>query len=143
MSRYTAQINGKERIEAANRVLRLFASTASIEHRVGVGGGYYVHWSTSRGESCKRWMTRGCQDFYPVWSTKWIGGGTSCTALAQLIRWCRGEPVLPLSTWRHWSSEQVKLLDASAVELLRAAGYPEKTPCVRRKEKCDVHTGPD
>lgn len=118
------------KIETSNRVLGSFASSAFIEHRTGVGGGYYIHWPTVHGDVCKRWMTRGGQDFYPVWSHKWIGGGTSCIALSQLVRWCRGEPVLPLSTWRHWASDRVKLLAPDAVDILANGDYPKVTPCV-------------
>lgn len=118
------------KLETANRVLNTFACGARIEHRQGVGGGFYVHWPNFRGgEYVKRWHARG-QDFYPTWSSKWCGGGTSCTALSQLIRWLRGEPVLPIGTWRHWGSERVKLVSPDAIELLLAGGYPEKTPCV-------------
>jgi hypothetical protein len=114
-------------IETANRVLNSFANGARIEKR---SGGWYVCWSTSRGSDSRRWQTRSGQDFYPTWSHKWIGGGTSCTALAQLIRWLRGQPVLPISTWQYWSTETVKLVSPEAVEMLRAGGYPVHANCV-------------
>lgn len=119
------------KLETANQVLKTFAETAWIEHRVGAGGGFYVHWKYHNGkEMCRRWMTTCRQDFYPSWSHKWVGGGTSSTALSQLIRWLREQPVLPLGTWRHWASERVKLLPIEAVGVLAEGGYPEKTPCV-------------
>jgi hypothetical protein len=118
------------KIEVANSVLKTFANSARIERR---RGGWYVCWfyhNRSRGEIAKRWSTRRGQDFYPPWSSKWIGGGTSCTALSQLVRWLREQPVLPISTWRYWASETIKLLPASAVDTLLAGGYPEKALCV-------------
>lgn len=118
------------RLAIANQVLDKFAPRALIERRLGVGGGYYVHWECGQKQFCRRWMVRGCQDFYPVWSRQWIGGGTSCTALSQLIRWLRREPVLPISTWKYWASETVKLLPESAVDLLLRAGYPVQVQCV-------------
>ncbi len=113
-------------IAMANRALASF-SPATISH---LPSGWYVSWH-SRGELVtKRWQCRGGQDFYPTWSQQYPGGGTSCTALSQLIRWCKGEPVLPISTWRYWASETCKLLPLAAVDELLAAGYPEHVDCV-------------
>jgi hypothetical protein len=93
-------------------------------------GGWYVCWSNKyQGDVAKRWQCRG-QDFYPVWSHKYPGGGTSSTALSQLIRWLGGKPVLPISTWRWWASERCQLLPMESVETLFAGGYPEWSPCV-------------
>lgn len=127
-----------ERIEVANKVLADF-SIASFERREN---GWYVSWDGygSNGKVSRRWQTRG-QDFYPVWSSIYPGGGTSCTALSQLIRWCGGKPVLPLATWTYWSGERVKLLSPAAVELLRAGGYPEVAKCVLCG--AEIHGGMD
>lgn len=80
----------------------------------------------------RRWLTRG-GDFYPVWSHKWPYGGTSCTALSQLVRWIQGRPVLPLSTWRYWCGPRVQLArdrgDALIARLVHAQ-YPERAHCV-------------
>lgn len=122
-----------ERIEAANRVLSSF-SPATIVHHRGVGAGWYVTWPSSAGKiTRRRWQSRG-QDFYPVWSRIYPGGGTSCTALSQLIRWCAGKPVLPISTWRHWAGDNVKLLTQAVVADLLASGYPESVKCVLCKQ---------
>jgi len=113
------------RVEMANRVLAYF-SRANIERRKN---GWYVSWNGSGGKVTRRWQTRG-QDFYPVWSHIYPGGGTSCTALSQLIRWCGDKPVLPIATWQYWAGEQVKLLGSEAIAVLREAGYPETSKCV-------------
>lgn len=52
------------------------------------------------------------------------------TALAQLLRWLQGRPVLPIATWRYWASDDVGLLDANTVDTLEAAGYPKNHCCV-------------
>jgi hypothetical protein len=119
-----------DRIEVANRVLNYFAE-ASIERRKN---GWYVTWHGCKGTVTRRWQTRG-QDFYPVWYRKWSGGGTATTALSQLIRWCADKPVLPLSTWRHWAGDRVKLLGSEAVDVLLSAGYPERATCVLCKNE--------
>lgn len=118
------------RLAAANLVLGSF-SDSRIERR---RGGWYVMWAGRRGKIAKRWCCSG-QDFYPVWARKWAHGGTACTALSQLIRWLRGQPVLPLASWRFWTSDQMKLLPMSAVTELQAAGYPTVARCVLCKRE--------
>ncbi|KKK49231.1 hypothetical protein LCGC14_2839420 [marine sediment metagenome] len=119
------------RLEAANRVLATF-TTSRIEKRPG---GWYVVWSYKAWgkhkpeEVAKRWQCTG-QDFYPVWNRKWPGGGTASTALSQLIRWLRGQPVLPISSWWYWVGKHCQLLPALAVQQLQDAGYPEHAHCV-------------
>lgn len=118
----------KSKIETANEVLASFAKRSRIERRPN---GWYVIWDLSDGRRIeKRWHCRCGQDFYPTWSQKWLGGGTSCTALSQLIRWLRGQPVLPIATWEWWANEKVKLLPMSAVAKLLDAGYPDHANCV-------------
>lgn len=57
-------------------------------------------------------------------------GGTGATALAQLVRFCRDAPRLPIGTWRYWTSDVVGLKPPQIVEWLEASPYPEKTACV-------------
>lgn len=123
-----------DRVDVANRVLLAFAPGTSI--RLDAHGYVIVCWTCHGGEKFeRRWMTRG-QDFYPVWYRHWGHGGTATTALAQLVRWIKGRPVLPLSAWRYWGSDGVALLrqqgdnGAAAIEALQAAGYPDAVPCV-------------
>lgn len=116
-----------EKIIAANAVLAAF-STSQIERRPG---GWYVAWKNYRGDNIsRRWQCRKGNDFYPVWSRKWDGGGTACTALSQLIRWLRSQPVLPISSWRYWASDRMRLLPLVAVEMLADGGYPQESSCV-------------
>lgn len=115
------------KIEAANEMLQHFASETTIERRKG---GWYVCWDGYDGRKEKRWITRG-QDFYPMWHREWPHGGTASTALSQLIRWLRGQPVLSLQTWRYWAGDRVRLIDSlESVDILKNAGYPEKDICV-------------
>ena len=117
------------RLETANQVLVTFAPGASIRHRPCKGGSYTICWTVNERAYCRRWQTRG-QDFYPLWKAHWCGGGTSLTALSQLIRWLRGVPVLPLASWEYWASPAVQLLPPAALDLLRQADYPVTVPCV-------------
>lgn len=59
-------------------------------------------------------------------------GGTGMQALAQLIRYVRDLPRLPLITWEYWAGERIALCNARTIEILAAGGYgdPEKTCCV-------------
>jgi len=120
-----------DRIAASNAVLAILTKNTSI-HRVG--GHIFVAWSNwgCAEKIVRRWQCRG-QDFYPVWYRRWGHGGTCCTALAQLVRWSLGKTCLPLSTWKYWATPTVYLgreRGPEIVEILRAAGYPESTPCV-------------
>jgi len=119
-----------DRIEIANEVLKCFAPLTTLRLE---SGHVLVVWINSSGRHEKRWMTRG-QDFYPVWHRRWGHGGTASTALAQLVRWIKGKPVLPLSTWRYWGGDRCQLLRQgdgnAAIEKMLAAGYPEKAACV-------------
>lgn len=124
-----------DKIEVANEVLKSFAPGTSL--RLCPTGYVMVQWTSFyppfRFE--KRWMTRG-QDFYPVWHRQWGHGGTASTALAQLVRWCKGKTVLPLSSWRYWAGETCRLLrqqddnGEAALKALLDGGYPETVPCV-------------
>jgi hypothetical protein len=59
-------------------------------------------------------------------------GGTGMQAIAQLIRYIRDLPRLPLETWEYWASDTIKLTTPQTVEILRLGGYfdPKKTCCV-------------
>ena len=118
-------------IEVSNIALEYFASETHLEHDRGY---IVVHWKDYYGNPMKRrWMVRGGQDFYPVWSHKWGHGGTCCTALSQLVRWCQGKLVLPLSSWKYWCSDKIGLARDKGNELvnvLKDGGYPEKAHCV-------------
>lgn len=117
------------KIDAANIVLGLIAPTTAITRE---RGGWYVSWTVREKLIGRRWSTsRG--SFFPPWYRRWGHGGTCCAALAQLIRWCRGQPVLPLSTWEYWSGERIRLgreRGPEIVQILRSAGWPETVPCV-------------
>lgn len=126
------------KIEVCNEVLKSFANETYLE--LSGTGHVLVCWSTYRDVSYrKRWQTRG-QDFYPVWHRRWAHGGTACTALAQLVRWVQGKPVLPISSWEYWAGERCKLLRSGpgpgkVIEILRLNGYPEQAHCVL----CGIH----
>jgi hypothetical protein len=119
------------RVAMANRVLDCFAEGTVVTYEFGRG--VTVSWPTHGGKVLyRRWQTRG-QDFYPTWSNRWGHGGTACTALSQLVRWIRGQPVLPLSTWRYWFSEKCWLARNRGEEGIKAlvhAGYPDVALCV-------------
>lgn len=119
------------RVAMANRVLDCFAEGTILSHVPGQG--VVVSWRRYDGELIfRRWATRG-QDFYPIWNRHWGHGGTACTALAQLVRWIKGQPVLPLSTWRYWFGDKCQLARDRGDEGIRAlihAEYPDVALCV-------------
>ena len=117
----------EEKIDIANIVLRSFAEKTHIECR---DNKLYVCWEIGGVQYGKLWRCRPNQDIYPIWYNQWAHGGTACTALSQLIRWIKNEPVLPLTTWEYWASDKVKLLDPMSLDYLRNNGYPQKVNCV-------------
>src|SRR5579871_4486412 len=59
-------------------------------------------------------------------------GGTGYQAIAQLIRYVRDLPRLPMETWEYWGSEKVNLCKPRTLELLKSCDYgdPAKTKCI-------------
>lgn len=59
-------------------------------------------------------------------------GGTGMQAVAQMIRYVRDLPRLPLSCWLHWAGPTVQLASPRTLEILKASDYgnPQKTCCV-------------
>jgi hypothetical protein len=112
-----------ERIEVANRVLETFC-TIRLSDR---SGRLWMEWpprfafpAALRGDGT--WPRYG---YYqrPC-------GGTGLNATAQIIRYVRDLPRLPMRAWRHWASENVKLCCAETLRLLEASEYPARTACV-------------
>ncbi len=56
-------------------------------------------------------------------------GSTGMQALAQMIRFVRDLPRLPLITWKYWAGDKINLCTPRTVELLKEGGYgdPLKT----------------
>lgn len=62
-------------------------------------------------------------------------GGTGLTAAAQLARYIRDLPRLPLSCWSYW--ESVGVGDTNVYQLLTDNGYADKTNCILCGNKPD------
>lgn len=116
------------RLLVANAALPLFTSRETV---IIYDGRFKVSWDGYHGQGrlTKSWVCRG-QDFYPVWHKTWAQGGTATTALAQLVRWCSGKTVLPLSTWKYWVGKGIALGKPEVVRVLAAGGYPLTVDCV-------------
>jgi hypothetical protein len=126
------------RFANANIALSCFTKDTTIQPTKS--GHVLVMWGPMDNLTIKRWQVRHGQDFYPVWSHKWAHGGTKTTALSQLIRWCRGRPVLPLSTWRYWAGETCRIAGDEGerlIDRLVYAQYPDVAHCVL----CGVQLG--
>lgn len=122
-----------DKLSVCNDVLALFAPDTRIEL---VGNRVYVVWKTHSSqlhgvteEIRRAWLSKN-GSFYPVWCRRWPHGGTATTALAQLVRWLRNKPTLPIASWRYWASDRCRLVPTKAVGLLLAGGYPTDCRCV-------------
>ena len=115
-----------ERMAACNLVLATFTKDTVMSI---VSGRPAFSWSTTHGRITKVWVTRG-SDFHPNWTPRPPWGGTQSTAISQLVRWYRDQPVLPMASWIYWASDTVSLCGPCTVETLISVGYPAVTPCV-------------
>lgn len=120
------------RLAAANAALALFSEGVRLEF---VGRRAFVCWTGHGGSpERKQWVTHSGNGFFPTWhKRRGYWGGTTSTAMSQLIRWVQGKPVLPLYSWRYWVSPTVGLARPRGDELLALlseAGYPERVLCV-------------
>ncbi len=124
----------------ATEVLQCFAAESFIWRRPG---GWWVCWDgTIRGKRQlieRRYSVGRGRSHHPPWDRIWGHGGTACEALYQLIRWCRDEPVLPLSAWKYWGSDTVKLIHFDeALPKLKHMCWPEHVDCVLCGAETDV-----
>lgn len=119
------------KLDAANAVLEILAPSTTIERRKN---GWYVTWIGWRDKPMsRRWATAGGSSGYPSWYRHWGHGGTCSQALWQLIRWCQGRPVLPISTWKYWTGKTVAMgreRGTEIIQVLTEAGYPQSVDCV-------------
>lgn len=116
----------ERQLKVANEVLATFSPSKISKEPTG----WYVEWEVHGVRTKKRWQIQRGNDFFAVWHRKWPGGGTAMTALSQLIRWLRGQPVLPIGTWAYWASDLMRLLPPEAVGDLSEGGYPDHADCV-------------
>lgn len=119
-----------KRLNTANEVLAIIANDTKLVRKCG---GWFVEWSRSNEEQLsRRWSVRS-GSHYPPWYRHWGHGGTCALALYQLVRWVKGLPVVPLSTWRYWGGKNVYLAreyGERVNSILADAGWPETVPCV-------------
>lgn len=116
------------RAAMATEVLQCFAAESMIWRRPG---GWWVCWDRGRGQVERRYTVGRGRSHHPPWDRIWGHGGTACEALYQLMRWCRGQPVLPLSAWEYWGSDTIRLVDMSvAGKLLSDMDWPTQVDCV-------------
>ena len=119
-------MNRESKLKAANAALADFAPDTKIEME-----GNRIKIAHPSFPKAKPWRVQAGQDFYPSWYKSWPHGGTACKALSQLVRWLQDKPVLPLSTWRYWSGESIKLGSEETVQVLKLAGYPAAATCIK------------
>lgn len=121
-----------DRLEVANKACGFFIPDTTLHLDKGR---VFVSWTSGRGKIYQRmWQSRN-GSFYPTWSSKWGHGGTSMTALAQLVFFARDLNCLPISTWEYWCSPTVLLCPKEEnknglLACLRGGGYPLVATCI-------------
>lgn len=121
----------KDRIKTANHILETL--------------GYGIELYQGNRELRMRWPKwnkAGCHDFparlrgdgsWPAFGYRQRPcGGTGIQALAQVIRYVRNLPRLPVITWQYWTSDKVKIGNAQTLEIIKSSDYgdPTKTCCI-------------
>ena len=114
-----------ERIEAANRVLILMKQGSRIERR---RGGFWLvspHWTPGKPDRVNKIVLSKTREFLGLDYGHHSMGMTRSIAVAQLVRWTRGERRHPAKCLRYNFGDAVG-------DALDATDYPdpEKTGCV-------------
>ena len=119
------------KLKAANEALSLFAPGTTIERQPGRG--IVVIWTGGNGKKfTRRWQGSSGNEGRPTWFGSYPYNGTVKSALVQLVLWLRGKPVLRLSFWQHWTSDDFGI-GRDVPEILKAAGYPVESICLNCK----------
>lgn len=125
-----------ERVNVANEILKTFMPGVVLYQRGALVPNLRMCWDTRkapippRHDFSARLRSDGSWPMYGY--NVRPSGGTGYQALAQLIRYVRDLPRLPMLTWEYWAGDAVKLCTPATLELLRAGNYgdPDKTHCV-------------
>jgi hypothetical protein len=54
-------------------------------------------------------------------------------AISNLVKFCQGQSVYPLSVWKYWAKINLwsdQAIAADSIEKLEAIGYPQKPVCI-------------
>lgn len=126
-----------EKLSLVNQVLSTFIHDSKYlkEIKLEFREGYYFVWELQDGrQRSKKWITKK-GSFYPSCTDSIPLGGTMTQAISQLVRYCQGRAVLPLSTWCYWGSDSIKLWQDptardKAISLLEESDYPKSPICI-------------
>lgn len=119
------------KLKAANEALALFAPGTTIERQPGRG--IVVTWTGGNGKKfTRRWQGSSGDEGRPTWLKDYPRSGTIKSALVQLVLWLRNKPVLRLSFWQYWTSDDFGI-DRNVPKILKAAGYPAESICLNCK----------
>lgn len=122
--RYSAQ----EQLDVANRVLRDFSRVQLVYPKDK--SSLYLEWEDAGSKMMIKASARSLGSLY-LRSHGFPGGGTAENATMALVRWLRGLPTVPRSTWRYWQSDSVNLgVTEGSLQALFEAGYPEAVCCL-------------
>lgn len=130
----------QDRLEAANKALKAFPIGQMFQFEIR-NNRLAVWWTST-------WTKKEPVKVSKVWQFQYDGslwpkfdlptGGTMTQALSQLVRWIKGQPVMPIGVFEWWDSPTVKLMDGEGApirKILLDAGYPETVKCVICGEK--------
>lgn len=128
-----------DRMDAANRALQAFpiGRKFSFEVKSGRVAICWVEtWNKVSKRVCKVWQHGSKGSHFPTFDVP--TGGTMTGCLSMLVRWIRGENVMPLRVFKWWDEPQYAMFrnddgtssGAKVMDILREAGYPETSKCM-------------
>lgn len=125
----TREASPEEKVEVVNSILKTFGHDFNLTKESGY---FYLEWKNWKGQPVKkRWS--GDRSFYPPFYNKLGVGGTVTVAITNLVKFCQGQSVYPLSVWKYWAKIKLwsdQAIAADSIEKLKTIGYPQKPVCI-------------
>jgi hypothetical protein len=91
--------------------------------------GFVFEWECCGSKFKRRWVASSYGSDFPKWHNQSFCGGTGSRVLTQLMRWVRGQPILPLAFWEQASGPNY-LNNPNVYDLVRSFGWLVIVPCV-------------
>ena len=122
-------MNKIERVRTADKALLTYSRQRLYLDDIGRLR-MYEDWGDGAGPRADLPASLCPNGMWPVSHRRYSGGGTQMNSVAQLIRWVRDLPRLPLDSWEYWASETVRLCNPETLAILKGSDYGDKTSCV-------------
>jgi len=114
-------VTKEERLVNAQKILSVFSKCKMELNRGKVVFSCDLYGKPWR----KQWVSMSPGSFYPRWKAP-DQGGTGTIAMAQLVRYVLGKPLLPMGWWRRVVEVG---MEPEILDVAKSIGWPESHPC--------------